>query len=275
MTSEIGARPLPTSDLTIFGHSLLDDDPAVIQFHLLLNGLYKITCLVIQASTVSCAAFAAVGFGYSARVAGGWCHLPPRSSCRSNQPVNQQLTAEVRRLEPQNKVGEVLESNLQHVMKSSEKITTLSLLQLASLPSTVYSVNYLLQSTLQQISTLLTTTTDCFEPMRKWKNYCYQNQTQNKQLRISSTKIRKIQNYSESTTCSATPSTSTNLIVQISGSVLSSEISSAINQNQICTSSTNEDICLIEEKSSSSKHQCSETFYCLHKAAAQSDYLLV
>ena len=275
MTSEIGARPLPTSDLTIFGHSLLDDDPAVIQFHLLLNGLYKITCLVIRASTVSCAAFAAVGFGYSARVAGGWCRLPPRSSSRSNQPVNQQLTAEVRRLEPQNKVGEVLESNLQHVMKSSEKITTLSLLQLASLP-TVYSVNYLLQSTLQQISTLLTsTTTDCFEPMRKWKNYCYQNQTQNNQLRIS-TKIRKIQNYSsESATCSATPSTSTNLIVQISGSVLSSEISSAINQNQIRTSSTNEDICLIEEKRSSSKHQCSETFYCLQEAAAQSDYLLV
>ena len=271
MTSEIGARPLPSSDLTIFGHSLLDDDPAVIQFHLLLNGLYKITCLVIRASTVSSAAFAAVGFGYSARVAGGWCHLPPRSSSRSNQPVNQQLTAEVRRLEPQNKVGEVLESNLQHVMKSSEKITTLSLLQLASLP-TVYSVNYLLQSTLQQISTLLTTT-DCFEPMRKWKNYCYQNQTQNNQLRIS-TKIRKIQNYSEST-CSATPSTSTNLIVQISGSVLSSEISSAINQNQICTSSTKEDICLIEEKSSFSKHQCSETFYCLQEAAAQSDYLLV
>merc|ERR1712203_187954 len=116
-------------------------------------------------------------------------------------------------------------------------------------------------------------TTDCFEPMRKWKNYCYQHQTQNKQLRIS-TKIRKIQNYSEST-CSATPSTSTNLIVQISGSVLSSEISSAINQNQICTSSTKEDICLIEEKSSSSKHQCSETFYCLQEAAAQSDYLLV
>ena len=272
MTSEIGARPLPTSDLTIFGHSLLDDDPAVIQFHLLLNGLLKITCLVIRASTVSCAAFAAVGFGYSARVAGGWCHLPPRSSSRSNQPVNQLLTAEVRRLEPQNKVGEVLESNLQHVMKSSEKITTLSLLQLASLP-TVYSVNYLLQSTLQQISTLLTATTDCFEPMRKWKNYCYQNQTQNNQLRIS-TKNRKIQNYSEST-CSATPSTSTNLIVQISGSVLSSEISSAINQNQICTSSTKEDICLIEEKSSSSKHQCSETFYCLQEAAAQSDYLLV
>merc|ERR1711956_108837 len=135
------------------------------------------------------------------------------------------------------KLGEVLESNLQHVMKSSEKITTLSLLQLASLP-TVYSVNYLLQSTLQQISTLLTTTTDCFEPMRKWKNYCYQNQTQNSQLRIS-TKIRKIQNYSESI-CSATPSASTNLIVQISGSVLSSEISSAINQNQICTSSTKE-----------------------------------
>lgn len=268
MTSEIGARPLPTSDLTIFGHSLLDDDPAVIQFHLLLNGLVKITCLIIRASTVSCAAFAAVGFGYSVREAGGWCNLPPRSSCRSKQPVNQQLTAEVRRLEPQNKVGEVLESNLQHVMKSSEKITTLSLLQLASLPSTVYSVNYLLQSTLQQISTLLTT--DCFEPMRKWKNYCYQ--TQNNQLRIS-TKIRKIQNYSESP-CSATPSTSTNLIIQISGSVLSSEISSAINQNQICTSSTKEDICLTEEISSSSKHQCSETSYCLQEAAAQSDYLV-
>jgi hypothetical protein len=271
MTSEIGARPLPTSDLTILGHSLLDDDPAVIQFHLLLNSLVKITCLVIRASTVSSAAFAAVGFGYSVLVAGGWCHLPPCSSSRSNQPVNQQLTAEVRRLEPQNKVGEVLESNLQHVMKSPEKITTLSLLQLASLP-TVYSVNYRLQSTLQQISTLLTTTTDCFEPMRKWKNYCYQNQTQNNQLR-NPTKIRKIQNYSEST-CSATPSTSTNLIVQISGSVLSSEISSAINQNQICTSSTKEDICLIDEKSSSSsKHQCSETSYCL-TAAAQSDYLV-
>lgn len=261
MTSEIGARPLPTSDLTIFGHSLLDDDPAVIQFHLLLNSLVKITCLIIRASTVSCAAFAAVGFGYSARVAGGWCHLPPRSSSPSNQ------IAEVRRLEPHNKVGEVLESNLQHVMKSPEKITTLSLLQLASLPS-VYSVNYLLQSTLQQISTLLTT--DCFEPMRKWKNYCYQ--TQNNQLRYP-TKIRKIQNYSESS-CSATPSTSTNLIVQISGSVPSSEISSAINQNQICTSSTKEDICLIEEISSSSKHQCSETSYCLQEAAAQSDYLV-
>ena len=238
MTSERSseARPLPTHDSVV--HSNLDDN-LVIQL-LLLESLVQITCLAV-ASAASTA---------GAGGCGGWCHLPLPCWGR-HQPSVIQLQQQ----------GSSISSSLsqyqslQDVMKSSEafviafaafaarataafelKITPASLLvllqRLASKVSSV-TVKLPIAAVLQQKAGAADLTiTDCFEPMRKWKNYCYSTS----QLCMITKVLKVASSYSYSYSDSYF-SNYTNYSVATQCSNFISAI--LVSANQLCT-----DICL-------------------------------
>jgi hypothetical protein len=164
------------------------------------------------------------------------------------------------------------DNKLQHVMKSqaSEKIATsypayasTQSLQLAS----VSVNNPLLQPSEKQPAK--PSTTDCFEPMRKWKNYCYSTQKSQFLLRI--TKVRLEVASSFNLHCSSPVSLATSLSHSPTGNQPSIVCTQCVKKqlvsaykNQICAL-CNTCLSLI---SNSSKHlKCSE----IQSIAAQSD----
>ena len=246
MTSERSseARPLPTHDSVV--RSKLDDSLVCIQLYFLLESLVQITCLAVAASAISTAG--------APGGCGGWCHLPPCWGLGHQPSVTSSNSSS-------------LSQSLQDVMKSSEaffviafaafivaratalcslKITqsiaslllpTVNLLKrLASKVSSVTvklpaAIVLLLQQQKARAGADLTIT-DCFEPMRKWKNYCYSTS----QLCMITKVLKVASSYSYSYSDSSF-SNYTNYSVATQCSNFISAI--LVSANQLCT-----DICL-------------------------------
>ena len=253
MTSERSseARPLPTHDSVV--HSKLDDS-LVIQLYFLLESLVQITCLVVASATSTAGAPGGCG---------GWCHLPP--CWGRHQPSVTSSTSSS---------SSSLSQSLQDVMKSSEafffiafatfiaaratalcsaaaafelKITqsTASLLLLPvnllqRLASKVSSVTVKLPAAIvlllqqQKARAADLTITDCFEPMRKWKNYCYS--TSQLCMITKVLKVASSYNYSYSYFNSSSSNYSNYSVATQCSNFVSAFVVSA---NQLCT-----DICL-------------------------------